>query len=128
MKGIGLVLLIIIMVVGCKSAPSPHNSGYIDLYLEDMPTMDLLAKSGEPDSCEFIALETREECLIDMIDEVVVTDSIILVHGSFEMVLHIFDRKGRYINTISGGRGPGEPETLRVWYIDTMPFFKKRTQ
>lgn len=119
MRGIGLVLLIIIMVVGCNGAPSPHNSGYIDLYLKDMPTVDLLAQSGEPDSCEFIALETREECLIDMIDEVVVTDSIILVHGPFEMVLHIFDRKGKYINTISGGRGAGEPETLRVWYVDT---------
>lgn len=106
-------------MAGCNGAPSPHNSGYIDLYLKDMPTVDLLAQSGEPDSCEFIALETREECLIDMIDEVVVTDSMILVHGPFETVLHIFDRKGKYINTISGGRGAGEPETLRVWYVDT---------
>ena len=119
MRGVWVVLLVVLLV-GCKSAPSSRNRGYVDLNLKDMPNVDILATNGEPDSCEFIPLETNEKCLLEWIDEIVVTDSIIVLHGPFAMQLHIFDRRGAYINTIHAGRGPEEPSTLRVWYVDTV--------
>ncbi len=114
------LVLVVVLLVGCKGEPSPQNNNTIVINVAELPDDDILATNGEPDSCEFIPLETNENALLQCIDEVVITDSIIVVHEAFALNLYLFDRNGKYINKISGGRAPGEPQTLRVWYVDTV--------
>lgn len=78
----------------------------IDLEKE---VQDSILFSSFVDSIAYIPLETKDECLIGKIRDVIISDSIVFVlKGEMDEVL-LFDRAGRYLRKISGrGSGPGE--------------------
>jgi hypothetical protein len=73
------------------------------------------------DTMLFIPLETKKESLMGQIDRVVFTNDRIFV-SDFEDQLLIFDIKGKYINKLKNGNGPGE--IVRPYAFD----FDERTQ
>ena len=108
-----------ILMVSCRQEASPIN-GCIEIDVENLPIIDIFATTGVPDSCEFIRLETNENCLIEYISEITITDSLVVVGESFLNRLHIFTRQGEHINTIKAGRGAKESSLFMLWYVDTI--------
>lgn len=108
-----------ILMVSCRQEASPIN-GCIEIDVESLPNIDIFATTGVPDSCEFICLETNEECLLEYISEIAITDSLVVVGEFFLNRLHIFTRQGEHINTIKAGRGAKESSVFMLWYVDTI--------
>jgi hypothetical protein len=70
-------------------------------------------------SIAFTPLETNDESLISEITDILVTDSNIYVHDSYQggSVL-IFDKEGRYLKRIEKGQGPEEILNLKNIVFD----------
>lgn len=73
------------------------------------------------DSCWYVPLETKEECLIGNIDKIVIEDDkIFILDKSNSKDLFIFSLKGTFITRLSKkGRGPGEYNFIRDFTIDS---------
>ncbi len=69
------------------------------------------------DSVSFIPLQTTKECYLPNIEEVYLSDGIVVVKTS--RVIYLFDRLGRYLNKIDNlGKGPREHEYISDINID----------
>lgn len=74
------------------------------------------------DSITYIPLETKEECLIGKIRDVILSDSIVFVLNGEQSEVLLFDNQGKYLRKISHvGNGPGE-----YTVINQMCYNKKR--
>ena len=67
---------------------------------------------------EYIQLETNKDCIINRNPKFVITDSLILVDNSFDVLK--YSRNGKFLGKISSyGRGPGE--NLGIGSISVIP-------
>lgn len=71
-------------------------------------------------SIRYIALETKENCLLGEELEVIASRDYLFIHDFKEDIVYRFDSKtGRFLNTIGRrGQGPGEYKKLFGFYID----------
>lgn len=61
------------------------------------------------DTMQFIFLETTDDCLVDIIFNIIVTDNRVFIHDNYlGGGFIIFDRNGKFIKRVPRGNGPGE--------------------
>lgn len=119
--------LVVSLVMGiCFTACSHSSNNEDDMILIDLEenVQENILFSSFVDSISYIPLETKDECLIGKIRDVIISDSIIFVlKGELNEVL-LFDRAGRYLRKISHqGSGPGEYTLIGQIYYNE----KRRT-
>jgi len=105
---IGTSLLIIILLISCKSPDKTQNT---------IDTIDVIAGlknakefrlSDLVGSIEYVKLETRPECLVSSASIVVGNKYIVLLNSQPSQIL-LFDRTGKFLHPIGKiGKGPGE--------------------
>lgn len=73
-------------------------------------------------SIKYVALETKDECLLSDELQVITTAQYVFVHDYREYKVYRFDiTSGKYLNTVGKrGQGPGEYARLQGFYIDDL--------
>ena len=93
--------------VACQEKTTPANLSGVDripIYDPDISHADSLINEHE-----LIPLETTDDCLIQSVHQLHVTDSFMYVVDGRMKDIFIFDRQGKYLNKISNqGQGPDE--------------------
>lgn len=80
----------------------------IDIDLEKAVQKEILFSSFV-DSISYIPLETRDDCLIGKIQDIIISDSIIFVLNKEQNTIFLFNQFGKYLRKINKvGSGPGE--------------------
>lgn len=88
------------------SQPFQNNGIAIDLDGENQKEIRF---SSFVDSISYIPLETREDCLIGKIEDIILSDSILFVLNEEQNTIFQFDRQGKFLRKIAkAGNGPGE--------------------
>ena len=120
------LLLLLLILISCTSPKKDKlsdnketNISYFQINIESIENRqkieylsDLAAK------VEYVQLETNEECIINRAAKYIITDSLILVNNSFNVLR--YSRNGKFLGQISNyGRGPGE--NLGIGSISVIP-------
>jgi len=105
-----LVPFLFLFLLSCTSEVQEHDvqDSLKVIYLDDLtPNVENLNLSDIAESIEYIPLETDEECLIDKIVDVQLSDDYIFIRRVGE--LYQFDQDGNFIRKLFRiGKGPGE--------------------
>jgi hypothetical protein len=112
MKSYIIILSCFALFVACSSNRNETSLSNQQICLELTDDIQL------SDSLEFIfiPLETSEQCLIGVVEQVEIQDDKIYVLDSNQMALFVFDMEGKFLTQIGNrGAGPGE-------YITPMSF------
>lgn len=71
------------------------------------------------DSIKLIFLDSSDECILGLIDKILITENnIYIVNVSKGKEVVIFDNNGRFVNRIKQGQGPGEINNFGGLYFD----------
>lgn len=90
----------------CTHSKNDNDQITIDL---DGDVLNYILYSSFVDSIEYIPLETKEECLLGNLRDVMISDSLVLVLNSERTSIFIFNKKGKFVRQIKHiGDGPGE--------------------
>jgi hypothetical protein len=115
MKSYIIILSCFALFVACSSnrneIPPPNRQICLDL-TDDIQLSDSLEFA-------FIPLETNEQCLIGIIEQVEIRNGKIYVLDSNQKALFVFDMEGKFLTQIGNrGAGPGEYITPRSFDFD----------
>ena len=117
------MMLLIAALSGCKSTPNIGQDQEFGGIILDVPIhggepVDKPRRAEIVESIDTIQLQgSAQESLIDHINDVRITDDLIIVSSSD--VINIFDREGKHLRKIQRkGRGPGEYISLSAFDID----------
>lgn len=115
-KCFSLYLIVILsLFVNCKQNKNPYDSGIDAKGDKDFPTIINLPETGSDtlkvsyfaDTIIYVPLQTRKDNYIQILKQIWINDSIILVNSSDKLFL--FLKNGKYIRQIGRkGKGPGE--------------------
>ena len=105
-------VLVAIMISGCAGSHSaqPDNSSVICLDVDLGNHNDLFSLREYVDKCELIPLKLNNDAVIGKIDQLIITDSFMIVNDSrLSDQIYAFDLNGCFSHFIGRkGRGPGE--------------------
>lgn len=102
------IILLLTSIYACKQANQNLIENKISIDLDDNPS-DSLAFSLFVDSITSIPLETREECLLGHIQDIIITDTFLLILPEEHNAIYCFNLLGKYLRKIARqGNGPGE--------------------
>ncbi len=103
------IILVLILFIGCRNKSSePKDVKTIEVSSKN--THDTSKLSDIITDCEFIPLETNNECLIGQIDKIEISnDNILTLDSRNAKNILRFSINGKFLNKISSlGRGPEE--------------------
>lgn len=114
-------IFITLLCIGC----SQHQHAVVDYIQEDTLTLLYVENHKPSDDKRFdryrvvdiVRLETDNDCLLNGVQQVEVVDSLFVVLD-YSNKLFVFDRNGRFKNTISSrGEGPDQYAVISGFYI-----------
>lgn len=121
----GIAFLSLLLGFGCTPSKKQERAGLPRIsfkkYLENNDKISIGA--DEIDSIEYVPLELTDDdaSLVGYIQGIALTDEYIFVLGFEDYKVFQFDRKGKYIRTVTRqGGGPGELQTpgFTIWTDD----------
>ncbi len=111
-----LGILAAMAVISCKNRSYEISADIsnVDTILYDTEHPNIIPRDSIYDSVRYIKLETKKECLIGNVDDILLGDSTIVVMDKYiAQAAFLFDYNGHYLGQLSKmGRGP--KEYLRV--------------
>ncbi len=113
------IVLAIIVLWSCNRQSANQGINHIDLS-ENWKSAEKVLLSSIASDIEYIPLETTPDCLIGnhRSMQVTILDKYLVVH-EHNKVMKLFDRQGKFLNTIGKlGKGPEEYIPLNKYYVD----------
>jgi len=101
------IILLAVCIAACQSINKEDSIVKMNLEncINNAQVFDLAKYSGD---IQYVALETKKECLLGEIFKIIKTDDFYLASGS-ERNLYLFGKDGKFIRQIGKqGKGPGE--------------------
>lgn len=121
MKKIFLPLVFLIFISCVKTSKSKsliNHSGLTQIELDELEVRNPFLTDADLDSCRFVKLEKRADCIVGWPEKIVVKDDLIFVKDN-NANLFVFDINGYFKNRIGQlGSGPDELLALSGFYVN----------
>ncbi len=123
LQSVLLLLINFLLIFACsspeKETPQVDNSFPLTIVIDDIPMRDNVKLTDLISDYEYVPLETSEKSLVGDIHSMALDKDRIFIQEFNFKKLHIFNRKGDFINAISAkGQGPGEFTEILGFTLD----------
>jgi hypothetical protein len=100
----------------CGHPTVPRNIDVTRISKSDLQKVRSFDPTQLIDSCTYIPLETSDRILIGRVKQLKITDKYIFLVNSENDSLYVFNRQGKFLNTIgTRGRGPREYRSIQSY-------------
>ncbi len=123
LQSVCLLLINFLLIFGCSSpekmTTKVDNSLPLTIVIDDIPMRDNVKLTDLISDYEYVPLETSEKSLVGDIHSMALDKDRIFIQEYNFKKLHIFNRKGDFVNTISAkGQGPSEFIEISSFTLD----------
>lgn len=128
-----LFCIIVMLISSCGQSPQEEYIDILHLNCSEAKNVNIPKLSDILSDISYIALETKDICLIDQVNDLILTDNYIVLDGGYENECYVFDKKsGKHLHTIGMWNDPGptgySDKTFPLYVINNKVYLKANNE